>query len=445
LSTLLRAMFIGVPADAVKAARDQVPGLDVMTCTTKSAFASFLLNASQSGVTYVFIGSSAAEISPLLAAQELKQFLKTKNIYYVTDYATGFSIDAMLKVGYADAFLWPKDKVRIGELFNELVLELEHRSYSAVRLVDIEAGTTISFQIAIYLQANKKYVVYANAGDTLEVERLERLKQHKQNSLYVPVTQIAAFHAYSAHRLKELASLSRADSAAVAKLNDSIHELAMGMLNSIYSKVLGRGRSIDDHAQKIITQFVLLNDPFGWCARLIQQLGAEIETDSHGLVTATFAVLFGVLLGKSRPDDLFAAGLLHDIGLNLLPKALLGKLPDQLKQDELKVYKRHIQLSLDAIRARKISVSEGFLKAIAHHHEKWEGSGYPSGLATKQISIEGQILALADRFYYLTSPAGGAPLSPDQALRQMEKERAIDPDILRTLRLIFERELRVAS
>jgi HD-GYP domain-containing protein (c-di-GMP phosphodiesterase class II) len=107
--------------------------------------------------------------------------------------------------------------------------------------------------------------------------------------------------------------------------------------------------------------------------------------------------------------------------------------------EELKIYKRHTQLSLDTIRAKKFSVSDRALLAIAHHHEKWEGSGYPAGLATKAISAEGQILAVADRFNYLTSPAGGAPLSPDQALRQMERERAIDPDILHTLRLTFER------
>ena len=106
------------------------------------------------------------------------------------------------------------------------------------------------------------------------------------------------------------------------------------------------------------------------------------------------------LLARSAP--------LHDIGKVGIPDAILLK-PGELTKDEWEVMKTHAKLGSDAIERaeRDIEMPLAFLSAakeIAHwHHEKWDGSGYPDGLAGDAIPIAARLMALADVFDALIS------------------------------------------
>jgi HD-GYP domain-containing protein (c-di-GMP phosphodiesterase class II) len=106
------------------------------------------------------------------------------------------------------------------------------------------------------------------------------------------------------------------------------------------------------------------------------------------------------------------AALLHDIGTIGVPESVLGK-PGPLTEEDWQAIRRHPVLG-----AQIVAPFEVFARAapiIRHHHERWDGSGYPDGLAADAIPLGARIVAVADVFDALTATRPHRP-----ALRRTE-------------------------
>ncbi|MBI3772556.1 MAG: HD domain-containing protein [Gammaproteobacteria bacterium] len=129
------------------------------------------------------------------------------------------------------------------------------------------------------------------------------------------------------------------------------------------------------------------------------------ETANHTRRVALYCQLLAQKLGlsPSQVDLVTAASPLHDIGKLGIPDEVLLK-PDRLTEAERKIMMNHPAIGYAMLKhsQRDILVAAG---VIAHqHHEKWDGSGYPQGLAGENIHIFARISALADVFDALFSP-----------------------------------------
>ncbi len=129
---------------------------------------------------------------------------------------------------------------------------------------------------------------------------------------------------------------------------------------------------------------------------------------------------------------------LHDIGKVGIPDFILLK-PGKLTPDEWEIMKTHCRLGRDAIELAESDAEQPveFLrlaKDIAHyHHEKWDGSGYPEGLAGEAIPISARLMALADVFDALISRrVYKTPFPLEQAVAMIREGRGrhFDPDIV---------------
>ncbi len=136
------------------------------------------------------------------------------------------------------------------------------------------------------------------------------------------------------------------------------------------------------------------------------------------------------LLTRSAP--------LHDIGKVGIPDHILQK-PGKLGPDEWTIMQTHARLGVDAIELaeRDIDRPVAFLrlaKEIAHwHHEKWDGTGYPDGLAGEAIPLAARIMAIADVFDALISPrVYKRPMPFDEARATIGAGRGshFDPDVV---------------
>ena len=109
-----------------------------------------------------------------------------------------------------------------------------------------------------------------------------------------------------------------------------------------------------------------------------------------------------------------AAALLHDMGKLAIPEHILNK-PDKLTAAEFEVMKLHSKIGADIL--SPIGFPFPVVPIVRHHHENWDGSGYPDGLSTEQIPIGARILSVVDCFDALTSdrPYRRA-YAPDRAL-----------------------------
>ena len=123
-------------------------------------------------------------------------------------------------------------------------------------------------------------------------------------------------------------------------------------------------------------------------------------------------------------DDIALAAIMHDVGKIAIPDAILGK-PGRLTPEEFEVMKTHTvqgERMLSRIpQLRATGVYEYACDIARHHHERWDGGGYPDGLKGDEISIWAQIVSLADVYDALTNKrVYKAAFSREESLRMIK-------------------------
>lgn len=132
-------------------------------------------------------------------------------------------------------------------------------------------------------------------------------------------------------------------------------------------------------------------------------------------------------LDETTCEDLRVAGRLHDVGKIGIREAILNK-PGRLTSEEFEHVKRHVQIGLDIL-APLFHIKKP-LTYVEHHHERWDGAGYPQGLSGEEIPLGARILCAADTFDALTSKrAYRDPLEPLAALEHLRVDagKQFDP------------------
>lgn len=174
------------------------------------------------------------------------------------------------------------------------------------------------------------------------------------------------------------------------------------------------------------------------------------ETGAHILRTQRYVRILAEQL-KSHPafaDELtdenitlmFKSAPLHDVGKVGIPDAILLK-PGKLDDDEFTIMKTHAQLGADALAVAERELgSNSFLRYAGEialtHHEKWDGSGYPQGLAGDAIPICGRLMAVADVYDALISKRVYKPAFPHEKAMAIIREGAgahFDPHVVTAL------------
>ena len=139
----------------------------------------------------------------------------------------------------------------------------------------------------------------------------------------------------------------------------------------------------------------------------IRALVATIEakdkyTHGHSERVTEFALILGQEIGLSpkKLDNIRLASMLHDIGKIAVPERILHK-PSRLSDAEFLLIKNHPVHGAEIL--KNIANIDEVIDGVLHHHEKWNGSGYPDGLAGEEIPLHARILTIADAFDAMTS------------------------------------------
>ncbi len=150
----------------------------------------------------------------------------------------------------------------------------------------------------------------------------------------------------------------------------------------------------------------------------------DLHTASHCERLAFISVAMGVMSGLERDDllVLYRGGHMHDIGKVGIPDSILFK-RGKLTLQEWDVMQTHTTRGVEICRHLKSLAP--VLPIIAHHHERWDGSGYPDGLVGEQIPLLARLVQIGDIYDALTSsrPYKDA-ISPAKALRIIREETA---------------------
>ncbi|MBF0429946.1 MAG: response regulator [Fibrobacteria bacterium] len=158
------------------------------------------------------------------------------------------------------------------------------------------------------------------------------------------------------------------------------------------------------------------------------------ETGSHVLRISKYCEILarGLNLSKEQIWMITKASPLHDIGKIGIPDSILLK-PAPLTSAEFEIMKTHAGIGKEILKNTKSNLLKIAEQIASHHHEKWDGTGYPNGVSGDDISIPGRITAVADVFDALTMKRCYKPaFSIEKSVEIMRQGRAshFDPRII---------------
>ena len=152
--------------------------------------------------------------------------------------------------------------------------------------------------------------------------------------------------------------------------------------------------------------------------RIVQMLGRQLKVSREGMRSLEYA------------------SLLHDIGVIDIPFSILAK-RGSLTSREFKIIRRHTAHSVALI--KPVAFLKPVLPVILYHHEKYDGTGYPSGLKKEQIPLGARIIAVADAFEAMVQERPyRAPVGVDAAIGEIERNSGtqFDPRVVEAFLLL---------
>ena len=181
-----------------------------------------------------------------------------------------------------------------------------------------------------------------------------------------------------------------------------------------------------------------VSEPEAVCVARALALAAGIRegaTEAHAEQVATLATLTAERMALPAGMVLRCrlGGWLHDVGKVAIPEAVLGK-PGPLDAAEWELIRAHPAAGEEIVRG--VAALREAAAAIRHHHERYDGTGYPDGLAGVAIPIEARIVAAADAFAAMTAwRAYCPPRTPEEAVAELRRSSGtqLDPGVVAAL------------
>ena len=147
----------------------------------------------------------------------------------------------------------------------------------------------------------------------------------------------------------------------------------------------------------------------------------ELQTSGHGDMVARYSEIIarGLHMTPEDTSDLVYAARVHDVGKIFVPERILNK-PGPLTDDEFFLVKMHARVGAEVVGI--LPHSAIMRQAVEHHHQRFDGTGYPDGAKGEQIPLWARIIALADAYAnMLTEQSISAARTPEQALDELAK------------------------
>ncbi len=156
-------------------------------------------------------------------------------------------------------------------------------------------------------------------------------------------------------------------------------------------------------------------------------------TQGHSQKVSAYAVLIAEAIGMegAQVEEIRLGAMLHDVGKVGIAESILNK-SGPLNPDEWDTMKRHVEYGAKLL--EPLRGTEHIRKMVAHHHEFFDGSGYPNQLAGSQIPLGARIIAIADAYDTITSERTYKKAStPEEAFNELDRcgNAQFDPELVR--------------
>jgi HD-GYP domain-containing protein (c-di-GMP phosphodiesterase class II) len=240
---------------------------------------------------------------------------------------------------------------------------------------------------------------------------------------------------------------------AVKVKNDAGFYGWLGLVSFNLKEIFRRGElrlliSMAEQLAVLINNTDLYQDLQHFIIKMVKSLVFAIEakdvyTRGHSERVSKYSILIGgrLDLDDKERNDLKWASILHDIGKIGIPESILNK-PGSLTDAEYEVIKNHPGKGGEIL--KPVDQLADSMPGIIHHHERYDGRGYPQGLKGEEIPLTARIIAVADTFDAINSHrAYRRAKSPEKALAVIEEVAGsqLDPRIVDVFKKVYKEDL----
>lgn len=284
--------------------------------------------------------------------------------------------------------------------------------------------------VPLFMKTSGNYVLYKDAERQFSAADRSRMERTCTDFMYVRSGDMEQIAAYLETSLKEMLAREDLDSARKGRIlyQTSINYLVDAFEAPEQASNLERCRQLIAHLMEYVGK-----DPNA-LKTLQTVVGHNLYIFTHSVQVAALNLLAHEKLYKVDPDELQDVGigsLLHDYGMIFVTNEILNK-PDALSEVEYYKIKQHTQKGHDFLKDCRC-FSDVSLTVVRHHHERFDGNGYPLGLKGDRIPRSAQLSALCDMYSALTlDRVYRKAVSHQEAVRMMREEsgKAFNPDLL---------------
>jgi len=297
-------------------------------------------------------------------------------------------------------------------------------SYHAVPVESVPVDVSLAY--SVYVKIDGKFILLRQKDDVLEESRVRRLMEKNVTAAYVQKADWTAF---------------------VQSLESALNE--RGMEGSPEVEALGVRSLIYAYWKTLEERGELTQPVYEKLSALAQRMPIAISKDralafgllkrasdpsmyfaNHAVNTAIYSISVGLKLGLtiSQLQTLTLAASVCNIGILKVPKEILYK-AGPLLEEEKAIVEKHVQYGEEILKL--LLAAPEVVRAVAQHHERMDGKGYPKGLKGQGIDLYARIITIGETYSALTSACPWRPaVSPTEALENMNRSVGkFDPEI----------------
>lgn len=294
-------------------------------------------------------------------------------------------------------------------------------------------------EFEVYLKQGERFVLYSTRGERFTEAHRTKLAEMGVNQLWVKAMDQAGYERYVAEYLGEILddeSIPLQDRAA------TWGDVSVRMLKSMLGKDLPEEvfRARFAKLKGVIRSTMhFFTDPFA-LKELSYYMGKGFSSYKHGLAVMAYSA--GLLstfddLDQELLGEVCVGAMLHDIGKARLPGELIDKDPRLLDDTDKAALASHPALGVSV--CSRLSMSQEALNCILFHHERCDGSGYPSGATRGELPFYTRALALANEYDNLTRQTrfqrGRSPFEALTAIK--DQGGAFDMELLKRFIMVL--------